>query len=92
MINELEWGLSFRLGFADIGTFLRGHFPASMSVVQVGLSAKLIEHASGLPTDSFKVLCVKVLIFSKVASDSSEDPVSSKCAIWHPISYSWTQR
>lgn len=45
LINE--WGLSFRLAFADIGTFLRGRFPASMSVV--GLSATL---EPGLPTVS----------------------------------------
>ena len=33
------WGLSFRTAFAAIGTFLRGRFPASVSVV--GLSATL---------------------------------------------------
>lgn len=33
------WGLSFRTAFATIGTFLRGRFPASISVV--GLTATL---------------------------------------------------
>jgi superfamily II DNA helicase RecQ len=37
LINE--WGLSFRPAFAAIGTFFRGRFPASISVV--GLSATL---------------------------------------------------
>jgi superfamily II DNA helicase RecQ len=50
-INEVhlinEWGLSFRLALAGIGTFLWGCFPASICIV--GLSAML---EAGLPTVS----------------------------------------
>ncbi|PPQ82694.1 hypothetical protein CVT25_009424 [Psilocybe cyanescens] len=42
-----EWGLSFRLAFAAIGTFLRGRFPTSISLVS--LTAML---ESGSPTIS----------------------------------------
>ena len=37
LINE--WGLDFRLAFGTVGTFLRGRFPASVSIV--GLTATL---------------------------------------------------
>jgi len=45
LINE--WGLAFRLAFGTIGTFLRGRFPASVSIV--GLTATL---EPGRPTVS----------------------------------------
>ena len=45
LINE--WGLAFRLAFETIGTFLRGRFPSSVSIV--GLTAML---EPGSPTVS----------------------------------------
>jgi superfamily II DNA helicase RecQ len=43
LINE--WGLAFRLAFGTIGSFLRGRFPSSISII--GLMATL---EPGLPT------------------------------------------
>jgi superfamily II DNA helicase RecQ len=43
LINE--WGLAFRLAFGTIGSFLRGRFPSSISII--GLTATL---EPGLPT------------------------------------------
>jgi superfamily II DNA helicase RecQ len=45
LINS--WGLSFRPAFSLIGTFLRGRFPSSISIL--GLTATL---EPGLPTES----------------------------------------
>ena len=63
LINE--WGLSFCLAFGTIGTFLRGRFPSSISIV--GLTATL---EPGSPTVS-DFLSVKVSVSSKATSHSS---------------------
>ena len=67
LINE--WGISFRLAFGAIGTFLRGRFPSSISVV--GLSATL---EPGLPMVS---VCKSLGFFEgnfKLIRGSNERP------------------